>query len=105
MIYLSNSGLTFIHFFLGFPAPGFALGAFGTLPLHDSPKLFVQTADHCIKELGVFRKVIVQAFGSTAPLILFIIKPRLPVTGYGYIERGTPNGGEFLVLSFKEKPD
>lgn len=86
-------------------APAIALAAFEALALHDSPKLLVQTADHYIKDLEVFRKAIVQAFESTAPFVLFGIRPTHPETGYGYIECGEAQGDEFLVSSFKEKPD
>ena len=86
-------------------APAIALAAFEALALHDSPKLLVQTADHYIKDLNAFGKVISQAFQSTAPFVLFGVKPTHPETGYGYIECGEAQGAEFLVSSFKEKPD
>ena len=86
-------------------APAIALAAFEALALHDSPKLLVQTADHYIKDLNAFGEVIRQAFQSTAPFVLFGVKPTHPETGYGYIECGEPQGSEFLVSSFKEKPD
>ena len=86
-------------------APAIALAAFEALALHDSPKLLVQTADHYIKDLNAFGEVIGQAFQSTAPIVLFGVKPTHPETGYGYIECGEAQGAEFLVSSFKEKPD
>jgi len=86
-------------------APAIALAAFEALALHDSPKLIVQTADHYIKDLNEFGKVIGQAFQSTAPFVLFGVKPTHAETGYGYIECGEAQGTEFLVSSFKEKPD
>jgi len=86
-------------------APAIALAAFEALALHDSPKLLVQTADHYIKDLNAFGEVIGQAFQSTAPFVLFGVKPTHPETGYGYIECGEPHGNEFLVSSFEEKPD
>jgi len=86
-------------------APAIALAAFEALVLHDSPKLLVQTADHYIKDLNAFGKVIGQAFKSTATFVLFGVKPTYPETGYGYIECGKSQGEEFLVSSFKEKPD
>ena len=85
-------------------APAICLAAFEALALHDSPKLLVQTADHHIKDLNVFREVIVQALQSVAPFVLFGVKPTHPETGYGYIECGEPQGKEFLVSSFTEKP-
>ncbi len=86
-------------------APAVALAAFEALALYDSPKLLVQTADHYIKDLKAFGKVIGQAFQSTAPFVLFGVKPTHPETGYGYIECGERLQDEFLVSSFKEKPD
>ena len=86
-------------------APAIALAAFEALALHDSPKLLVQTADHYIRDLNAFGEVIGQAFQSTAPFVLFGVKPTHPETGYGYIECGEAQGAEFLVSSFKEKPD
>ncbi|MDB2411962.1 mannose-1-phosphate guanylyltransferase/mannose-6-phosphate isomerase [Litoricolaceae bacterium] len=86
-------------------APAIALAAFEALALHDSPKLLVQTADHHIKDLNAFGKVIGQAFQSKAPFVLFGVTPTHPETGYGYIECGEAQGDEFLVSSFTEKPD
>jgi mannose-1-phosphate guanylyltransferase/mannose-6-phosphate isomerase len=86
-------------------APAIVLAAFEALALHDSPKLLVQTADHHIKDLNAFGDVIGQAFQSTAPFVLFGVKPTHPETGYGYIECGEAQGNELLVSSFKEKPD
>ena len=86
-------------------APAIALAAFEALALHDAPKLLVQTADHYIKDLNAFAQVIGQAFQSTAPFVLFGVKPTHPETGYGYIECGEAQGAEFLVCSFREKPD
>jgi len=86
-------------------APAIALAAFEALALHDSPKLLVQTADHFINDLNAFGEVIGQAFQSPAPFVLFGVKPTHPETGYGYIEVGEAQGDEFLVSSFKEKPD
>lgn len=86
-------------------APAIALAAFEALALYDSPKLLVQTADHCIKDLDAFGEVIGQAFQSAAPFVLFGVKPTRPETGYGYIECGEPRASGFLVSAFKEKPD
>lgn len=86
-------------------APAITLAAFEALALNDSPKLLVQTADHYIEDLNAFEEVIGQAFQSTAPFVLFGVKPTRPETGYGYIECGEPQGNEFLISSFIEKPD
>lgn len=86
-------------------APAIALAAFEALALHEAPKLVVQTGDHHIKDLDALGKVINQAFESSAPFVLFGVKPTHPETGYGYIECGSRQGNSFLVSSFKEKPD
>ena len=86
-------------------APAIALAAFEALELHNSPKLLVQTADHYIKDLNAFGKVIDQAFQSAAPFVLFGVQPTHPETGYGYIECGEAVEESFLVSSFIEKPD
>ena len=86
-------------------APAIALAALEALALHESPRILVQTADHYIRDLEAFGEVIDQAFRSTAPFVLFGVKPTHPETGYGYIECGEPQGEDFLVSSFKEKPD
>ena len=86
-------------------APAIALAALEAIARHNSPKLFVQTADHQINDLDAFREVIGLGLQSTAPFVLFGIKPTRPETGYGYIECGQSRGDELLVFSFKEKPD
>ncbi len=85
--------------------PAIALAAFEALEIHESPKLMVQTADHCIRDMMAFSSVVNEAFESEAPFVLFGIKPTRPETGYGYIECGTAEGSAFVVKSFKEKPD
>jgi mannose-1-phosphate guanylyltransferase/mannose-6-phosphate isomerase len=86
-------------------APAIALAAFEALAQHTEPKLLIQTADHFIKDLDAFGQVIAHAFESTAPFVLFGVQPTRPETGYGYIECGESIGEEFIVASFKEKPD
>ena len=86
-------------------APAIAIAAFEALALHTSPKLLVQTADHFMKDLDAFGRVINRAFASEAPFVLFGVKPTRPETGYGYIECGDAKGHAFQVASFREKPD
>ena len=86
-------------------APAIALAAFEALANHQSPKLLVQTADHYIRDLEAFRRVVREAFESEAPFVLFGVKPTRPETGYGYIECGAADSSTLLVKSFKEKPD
>ena len=86
-------------------APAIALAAFEAIANHEDPKLLVQTADHYIQDLDAFSDVVMKAFASDAPFVLFGVRPTRPETGYGYIECGNPEGNAFLVSSFKEKPD
>ena len=86
-------------------APAIALAAFEALENHESPKLLVQTADHYIRDLEAFGSVVTEAFESEAPFVLFGVKPTRPETGYGYIECGEVRGNQFLVSSFREKPN
>jgi len=85
-------------------APAIALAAFEAIEFYDSPKLLVQTADHCISDLKAFEAATTQAYRLAAPFILFGVKPTRPETGYGYIECGTSSTDEFLAASFTEKP-
>ena len=86
-------------------APAITLAALEALALYESPQLLVQTADHYINDLDTFGNIIQEALRSNAPFVLFGVKPTRPETGYGYIECGEPKGNEFVVSSFKEKPD
>jgi len=86
-------------------APAIALAAFKALANQQSPNLLVQTADHYIQDLEAFGSVVLEAFDSEAPFVLFGVKPTRPETGYGYIQCGKSQGNEFLVSSFKEKRD
>jgi mannose-1-phosphate guanylyltransferase/mannose-6-phosphate isomerase len=86
-------------------APAIALAAFEALDKYESPKLFVQTADHYIKDLDQYACAARQAFKSEAPFFLFGIQPTYPEMGYGYIECRTAGNSLALVSSFKEKPD
>jgi mannose-1-phosphate guanylyltransferase/mannose-6-phosphate isomerase len=86
-------------------APAIALAALEALALYNSPELLVQTADHYIKDLDLFSVAVKQAFQSSSSFVLFGVEPTHPETGYGYIECGKSHGNEFLVSSFKEKPD
>ncbi|HUF38641.1 MAG TPA: mannose-1-phosphate guanylyltransferase [Anaerolineales bacterium] len=72
----------------------------------------VQTSDHLIQRVDVFRRAL-EAAGHVASegwLVTLGIRPDYPETGYGYIERGDFLGqvGEFegfAVRRFIEKPD
>ena len=86
-------------------APAIALAAFEALDKYESPKLFVQTADHYIEDVESYRSTARQAFKCEAPFCLLGIQPTYPETGYGYIKCGDIKDSFFLVSSFEEKPD
>ncbi len=69
----------------------------------DDVILLILPADHLVKNVEQFHKVVKKAAKLAADglVVTFGIEPRCPETGYGYIERGDGN----TVLSFKEKPD
>jgi mannose-1-phosphate guanylyltransferase len=77
---------------------------------HDEPVAFIH-ADHHIRDLAGFAKSFRAAgrvSGTTGAITLIGIKPALPATGFGYIERGQElegGLGGYHVASFKEKPD
>jgi mannose-1-phosphate guanylyltransferase/mannose-6-phosphate isomerase len=64
-------------------------------------------ADHLIADVVGFAKAIaVAADVATKGLIVtFGIIPSRPETGYGYMEKGEPDGAVHVVARFKEKPD
>jgi mannose-1-phosphate guanylyltransferase len=68
----------------------------------------VLTADHYIgneKEFLSNVATALQAAEHHGSLVTLGIPPSRPETGYGYIERGDPNGAVHHVVCFKEKPD
>jgi mannose-1-phosphate guanylyltransferase/mannose-6-phosphate isomerase len=73
----------------------------------EDPVLLVLPADHVIRDVEEFRKV-VQA-GLTAAeagkLVTFGVVPDRPETGYGYIRRAKGEGPAYPVAEFVEKPD
>jgi mannose-1-phosphate guanylyltransferase/mannose-6-phosphate isomerase len=69
----------------------------------DDVIMLILPADHLVKNLKQFRKVVKKAAELAADglIVTFGIEPKHPETGYGYIERGDGD----MVISFKEKPD
>ncbi len=93
-------------------APAIALGAIKALEeVQEDPLLLILSADHIIRDLNVFSKVLKQGCKSALEnnLVTFGIVPNHPETGYGYIE------SEFIldkhnikgsrIKRFIEKPD
>ena len=102
---------------IGEPVGRGTAAAIGLAALHirkRSPDavMAVLTADHLIKSVDVFRRVLEAASHVAGEdwLVTLGIKPDYPETGYGYIERGDFLGmvGEFegfQVRHFVEKPN
>ena len=84
-------------------APAIALAA---LSADNDPLLLVLAADHVIQDESSFTEAINQAIplAVAGKLVTFGIVPREAHTGYGYIKKGSQNGGGFVVDKFEEKP-
>ncbi|MFV7639070.1 MULTISPECIES: mannose-1-phosphate guanylyltransferase/mannose-6-phosphate isomerase [Shewanella] len=87
-------------------APAIALAAFKSMQKGDDPLLLVLAADHVIEKKHSFQKAVFQAthFANQGKLVTFGIVANKPETGYGYIKRGRPFEGAFVVERFFEKP-
>ncbi|MGB3024018.1 MAG: sugar phosphate nucleotidyltransferase [Candidatus Saccharimonadales bacterium] len=75
----------------------------------DEPIVFL-SADHSIRDLDGFELSFRRAAELSQKLhceVLVGVEPTYPSTGFGYIEKGTPDEhtSAFTVKSFKEKPD
>jgi mannose-1-phosphate guanylyltransferase len=83
----------------------------------DRAVMLVLPGDHVIRDLDRFAvcaRTAATAAVDLCALMTFGIVPRAPVTGYGYVHRGTPVSvkdlpaqapGVYTVAAFKEKPD
>ncbi|MEW5894112.1 MAG: mannose-1-phosphate guanylyltransferase/mannose-6-phosphate isomerase [Pseudomonadota bacterium] len=69
--------------------------------------LLVLPSDHVIADVEAFQLAIERAMphAQAGRLVTFGIVPTRPETGYGYIRRGTPVEGGFVLDRFVEKPD
>lgn len=85
-------------------APAIALAA-ALLPPDDI--MLVCPSDHHIADEAAFRASALAAAALAAEdhLVSFGIAPDRPETGYGYIRRGAPLAGGFVIAEFVEKPD
>ncbi len=85
-------------------APAIALAA-ALLP-HDAVML-VCPSDHHITDPAAFRDAALAAaeLAQQDYLVSFGITPDRPETGYGYIRRGQPLLGGYVIREFVEKPD
>jgi mannose-1-phosphate guanylyltransferase/mannose-6-phosphate isomerase len=71
------------------------------------PVLLVLPADHLIGNVPAFQQAVRVALpaGEAGRLVTFGVVPGQPETGYGYIQRGAPEGGAFRIARFVEKPN
>ena len=69
-------------------APAITLGALKALEKDENSLLLVLSADHMIKDINIFLKVLKKGFNYALNdnLVTFGIVPNRPETGYGYIE-------------------
>ena len=89
-------------------APAIALGALKALERDAEALLLVLPADHLIGDTESFIAAVQQALPAARDgwLVTFGVRPDRPETGFGYIRRGEPIGGDaFRVAQFVEKPD
>lgn len=79
------------------------------LKCSDEETIFVTPADHFIKPIDKFQKIVQQATqitNNSENIVTIGINPTYPATGYGYIHADKEqNGAGYKVQSFKEKPD
>ena len=90
-------------------APAIALAAHAALRAAGGADalLLVLPADHVIRDVPAFQKAVRAALpaADSGKLVTFGIVPTHPETGYGYIQRGAPEGTGFAIARFVEKPD
>ncbi len=85
-------------------APAIALAA-ALLP--DDAVMLVCPSDHHIADSAAFRAAALAAaeLARQDYLVSFGIAADRPETGYGYVERGEPLAGGYVIRRFVEKPD
>ena len=92
-------------------APAITLSALLALEEYTNPNLLILSADHEIKDIEKFIKVVETGikYSEDGKLVTFGVIPESPETGYGYIQGDKPFKNENLVASniikFAEKPD
>jgi mannose-1-phosphate guanylyltransferase/mannose-6-phosphate isomerase len=93
-------------------APAIALAAHAALAAGagdsnaSDPVLLVLPADHVIRDVPAFQKVVRSALPAAEQgrLVTFGIVPTAAETGYGYIQHGAPDGALYRIARFVEKP-
>ena len=88
-------------------APAIALAAFDSIVKGQDPILLVLAADHVIKDIDEFIRVIssAESAANQGKLVTFGVVPNAPETGYGYIKTGQQQADYFNIEAFVEKPD
>ncbi|QJD60218.1 mannose-1-phosphate guanylyltransferase/mannose-6-phosphate isomerase [Pseudomonas sp. gcc21] len=89
-------------------APAVALAALQAVAEGNDPVLLILAADHLIQDEAGFRERIGVALplAEAGKLVSFGVVPTHPETGYGYVQKGAPEGdGGYKVAKFVEKPD
>lgn len=85
-------------------APALTLAALHAIDKNDEAILVVSPADHAVKDIDTFRRVVDQAvdMAMDGSIITLGIVPNKPETAYGYIQTAGDTGN---VIRFVEKPD
>ncbi|MBW1988673.1 MAG: mannose-1-phosphate guanylyltransferase/mannose-6-phosphate isomerase [Deltaproteobacteria bacterium] len=89
-------------------APAVAVAALRARATGQDPVLFVLPADHYIRDQKAFDQAVKkgETLAEQGYCVTFGIVCGWPETGYGYIKKGAPIGGEgFAMAGFFEKPD
>ena len=91
-------------------APAAAVAALMLAEKDPDATLLLMPADHVIRDQQAFLTAVDSALeaASQGHLVTFGIKPQIPETGYGYVQRGAPlyeKAQAFAVRRFVEKPD
>ena len=93
-------------------APAVALAALNAVSESKDSLLLVLAADHVIKDTEQFHQAVATASiaAEQGKLVTFGIVPTHAETGYGYIKKGSKQGGEkgdgtYQVAKFVEKPN
>lgn len=89
-------------------APALTLAALQACSDGDDPILLAMPADHVVTDLQAFHVATEKAYAAACQgkMAIFGVVASRAETGYGYIQRGDPDGaGVYQVDGFKEKPD
>ena len=90
-------------------APAIAAAAWLLRPTQPDAVLLVLPADHFIKDIDGFHRLVELAVEAAVEgsLVAFGVRPLAPETGYGYLKAGPPVGGKGVhaLEAFREKPD